>query len=484
MRRQLTALLWVAGCGADPSPEIGGTAVGSGEDGAVYEEGGPVALPDSCPAGTDAYADPVRRRATAESPGGTIVALAVADDDPDRLYGCTTTGLAVWDVRDPSNPAPIASQLGDASCASVFVDPSGAALVTASPDRVQLWNTVDDPVPVAAWDATIAVDDAILVEDTVYVAGGTDGVVALSNDGGNLVQTASHVDAMSDARALAWSDAAQELYVAEASHGVRVYDRGALTPLRQDATDGVAVDVAVREALLYVAALDGVSIQSADGEPVWIETPGTAVSVSASDGGAWIADWRGLQHVSTTAATVGEPLFASQPQSRFVDVVSTSQAVVATDGARLVVMATAGNEAPSILAEEPRIDFVGLGAGETRAKAVVLRNPGNVALQICDVTSDLGGFESDTVQAVIPPGGSLPIEITVGGSDASLSGDLVIASNDPDQGEYAVPIRINPNRVDVGEPMPSFHLMGVDGRPFSSDDLEGQVVMLSYFATW
>lgn len=484
----------IAGCGSSTSPEIGGTAVGSEsdgtDDGASYEDGGEVELPAACTDDTPTFSDPLRRRTTVDSPGGVLTSLAVADDDPSRLYGCTTeAGLVVWDVSDPGAPEMTASGVGQVRCDDVAVDASGARVVTSSRGRVEVLEGGAQPSLIAAWDATVAVERAIVSEDRVYVAAGTDGIIELSLSGDTLTVAQSYDDAMSDARAVSIADG--QLYAAEARSGVRVYDTG-LSPIRTVQTDGTAVDIDTDASTVAVATLDAVSVFGlGDDSPASESTAGVAVAVSMSTAGTvLVADWTGLAHVTTDVLAgirrlSGEPLFASEPLDRFSDVAATTDHLFATDGSRLVVLATDTAAAPDIFVYNPRIDFITLAAGESKTRAVTVDNVGDAELVICAVESDVPGVTTDTSSAVIPPGGALIVEVAIEGQSADrLEGHLTIISSDPDQSELQVPLFANPDRVDVGESMAPFHLVGVDGRPVSSDDLAGQVAFLTYFATW
>ena len=52
------------------------------------------------------------------------------------------------------------------------------------------------------------------------------------------------------------------------------------------------------------------------------------------------------------------------------------------------------------------------------------------------------------------------------------------------QSVYAQDEQDSTNLLKVGEDMPDFSLIGIDGKTLSSDDLYGKVVLINFFATW
>ena len=65
-----------------------------------------------------------------------------------------------------------------------------------------------------------------------------------------------------------------------------------------------------------------------------------------------------------------------------------------------------------------------------------------------------------------------------------MSGELCIATNDPDQPVHLDILTSNDDSsVLIGEPAPDFALVGVDGETYTLSE-QGHPVLLIYFAVW
>ncbi len=482
----------------NPPDATGGTgSTGSADETGTDDDTG---IPEPPPAECEGSDDSLIFQGASDN-AGQLDGLRRLTLRGDMVYGCAEQGgLAGWNIADLLDPQLTTTDPAgaEASCSAVAVDDGGTRLVVSRDAGLELWG-VDDPASpqmLSTVDAPAMADLVLTPDGTLFGAAAGGGVHALTITGDTLALVADTSDASSDARALAWSTSTG-LWVAEGRAGLRGYvlDGTSLGMTGSVAIDGVAVDVSLAGDRAFVASLEGVSsVDVSDSSSPTVVTdrasPGTAMAVAALGDVVWISDWERLRAMDPTdgagLALLGdEPLLADNPLPRTAEVVADDDRLIAAhwDGIRTYVPCP--TQPPALWPELDHIDFRSVSAGSSETRVIVLRNNGAQPLEITSLATDHPAFAVPSDAITIAPGAGEAVEIEFAPTDATgVTSNLIVASNDPDEPEVLVPLTGNVPGALIGEPVVPFHAVAVDGRTWRPQDLEGQVILLAYFASW
>ncbi len=501
-------VLALVGCGGAPAPATpdddtgttGGQPGSEGSSGAgtVDDTGTGNGIPEPAPAECEGQLDSLIFQGASDHEGelSGLQHLAMAGD---MVYGCAEQGgLAGWNIADLLDPQRVTSDPAgaDAVCTAVTVSPDGTRVILARTDAVELY-AVDDPAAPQLLSSVDVADVADLVvtdDDTVFAAAGG-AVHAITRATDTLMLVGTTMDP-SDARAVAWS-ASTGLWVADGRGGLRRYvlDGDSLGPAGSVPINGVAVDVAVQDDEVYVASLEGVSsIDASDpANPALVSdrsSPGAAMAVAPAGAALWLADWERLRAMDPTAgaglAFVGdEPLVTSTPQPRVAALAADADRLVAAHWNGVRTYVPCPTQPPALWPELDGIDFRTVPVTNSQTRVLVLRNNGAQPLQIQSLTATDPAFTVSDTPVTVAPGAGEAIEIAFApDSEAEVVGELVIASDDPDEPELRVPLTGNVLGAQLGDPAVPFHAIDTEGRSWRPQDAQGDVVLLAYFATW
>ncbi len=469
-------------CGGSPEP--GGPGSASGET-------------DNLPAGCEPGGDPLVLRGVSEPTSALagLRALAVLDE---VVYGCAERGgLVRWSVADPTAPRWLGGDPAGptASCQALAIEPESRRLALARPDAIELYALEEaaSPIMLARTEQAGVSDLRFADEKRLLAAAGRAGVLALRVTDAGLEEEGRAQDERSDARALALAEG--RLWVAEGEAGLRGYALDEpLALVGAVGLAGVAVDVQAMAARAYVATLEGVAAVDTS-DPARPEvlaqppSPGAAVGLALTAQTLWLADWeavRGLDLADPALPFVAhEALVGDGPLPRATALLAhEGQLLVAhDDGLRTYTACPA--DAPSLWPEASRVDFRDASVASRRDRVLAVRNLGNQPLVVDSLATDNPSFVVDPAGFTVAPGGAHSVEISfIPLGIASVEGHLLVASNDPDEPEREIPLTGNVPGVVVGEPMVPFFNVATDGRSWRPQDVEGQVVLLAYFATW
>jgi hypothetical protein len=302
--------------------------------------------------------------------------------------------------------------------------------------------------------------------------------------------------------ALALVKRGDRLYVADGPGGVRVVDvtdPHSPSMIGHVPLAGGVTEIASGDDQLYLAAgAFGVHVLDLTDPDVpalvsTIQTPGAAVDVDFDEGLLFVADWNDLR--------VFEPLGASDAR-----LVGAETVVSAFDCGRVVTVDARGGdvfagdcsglysyhvspcrEAADLRAPRLPIRFPRTDAGAESAYSVVLMNEGVEDLHITSIQTE-GEFETVTTALTIPAGQKDFVEVRFKPStEEAATGRLILSSDDPDEATLAVELVGNVHELGVGDPLPDwtwFPIGGTEGEQISTQALLGNVVVLSYFATF
>ena len=315
----------------------------------------------------------------------------------------------------------------------------------------------------------------------------------------------TEVGRVSDASSDAWFPllVGDHLLVAEGATGLRVYDVSADTPVLVATVpiEGSSKDIAVKDDVAYVAAssriaavdISDITNPTLIGE---VETAGTAVALSVGiNDTLLVAEWERVRGYDIFDPTNMLPELSEVAPPKVGALFSRVLTLVADpDNERAFVgewnglhaySQTACAVGPDVETTPDQISFPTVDPGSADIASLVIRNNGNRDLVITDVMSNDGALTVNPTALTIPPGAGDFVEVTFEPSSTNrLDGLLTLVSDDPDQSAFEVRVSGNVPGIDVGDPLPTFSLLDTDGVMWSNADLQGEVAVLSYFATF
>ncbi len=491
------------GAGTADSPDDGGP--GGGDAGGCPEPG----------LGAD-YVDALEHLGRAE--GDTFIEILDIIADGDLVYSCTATqGLTVWDATDPSQSALLVQNVGPAGlahgsfprCQHLGYDVAAQQMVmTNRGDEIQpepwlyLYDIADpaSPTPLRGLQTSESIEGVVLEDGRIWAAAHKDGIVVFDDTGQtDLELTASFSDGDSDA----WAPfkVGDTLYVAEGTTGLRSYDISGDEPVLLDtvALPGSSKDVVVEDDVAYVAApafIAAVDVSDPSAMSVLAEREvrGTALALDIGvDGVVMVAEWDEIRGYDTADPELAEVVSETIPAdgasfSRILTLDAepeTSRVYAGEWRGMHAYDQHPGGTGPEVLATPSSLQFGSLGEGEFEDRVLVLRNAGDEPLEVYAADSDVEGITAEPACATVAPGSAAAIEVRfTPTSDASQRGRLVLQTNDIDEPLFEVSVSGNIAGLDIGDPAPEFTLNDLEGQSWSLSDLQGSVVVLSYFATF
>lgn len=301
------------------------------------------------------------------------------------------------------------------------------------------------------------------------------------------------------------------VFVADGAGGlatIDVSDPAHPALLGQVVTGGQASGVVVHDDVAYVAAGSAglVAVDVSDpSRPALIGTtslPGSAIRVDYSDGHVFVAAWND--------ARVYDVSSPSQP--RFVGAVRlTHDYNNVVDGdrpaptSRILGIAARGNDvfignwhvlysyrlyperkAPNIRLPEASamVDFGSVEPAESKTLPFSVTNQGTAPLTLLDNWVAGESYSVEPKQLRIPPGETSTLSLTYTAGGEQESGYLQILSDDPQAPLRRAYLVGNQSGLRVGMPLPETRAVLLDGTPWSSQQTQGEVVLLAYFATF
>ncbi len=495
----LTGILVTAGCTVDaPVDDVEDCRLGRAE----------------CPAPTDTpFEDPLVHVTRADGP--TFYETTDLVLDGELLYSCSgVRGLTIWDTS-ATPPRQLSTEVAPAEvahsgfprCQHVSLDrANGRVAITNRGDEIQpapwvwIYDITDPqrPTPVAGWTpGDVSVEGVLLDGNRVFVAGHGAGVIELRLEGTTLTEVTRTVDVDSDA----WQPIllGETLVVAEGATGVRTYDTAnALALLGTLPLEGSSRDLVLEGDVGYVAASSHIAAVSlADPlAPTLLgsaQTTGTALALSEmGDAKVVVAEWDELRAYDFGNAAAPARLYSELVPTD--DVFSRVLAIdSAPDGSSVFAGewrgvhrfdATTASASPDITVSPQSLQLGNIGPGHPGSAVAIVRNEGTARLTVNDVTSRAGVTASPDCFA-LEPGEEIAVEITVEHDSAEeVRTRLEFCSDDPDEPHHSVSMTANTPGIGVGDEVPEFSLLALDGSTVSSRDLRGNVVVLAYFATF
>ena len=488
-----------AGGGTGGAAGAGGTA-GSGGMPAPLEQGDPLVLNT--------------RYTRNGNPGPDFVEILDVEIAGNIVYLCTSTqGLLVVDRTLPDLPIigqeTLPGTAAGGRCQHVVID--GTRLVLAHRGD-EIWDTsyyrtydVSDPrIPMQLdhvdTDGPSFEGLAVLGGDRYAVAMHSDGLAILDWDGAGL-RRVGQVGGLVNA----WEaePVGDRLYVSDDTGGVVVVD--ATNP----AAPTIVGQIALPGSVKHVEPGDGVLFASAGSEGVHvldladpdaptllttIDTTGSAVVSALARGHLFVGDWNDVRIYDVTDPAAprllgGEspPVADAFPRVLAIDAIDDRVYVGEWSGLYDYTFVP-GVAAPDIRANNFAIQYPPTGPGEVSAASLIITNDGPFPLEITSIEAS-GAFNALGSTLTIDPGENDFVEVRFESQTTSTArGTLTLVSNDPDESNLLVDLAGNVPGIGVGDSILGQGWSWVDVQTgtqmFTPESMQGNVVLLSYFATF
>jgi len=436
--------------------------------------------------------------ALGQGDGSEVVDIEVADQ---HAFLCGGFGVRVSDVSDPAAPVLVGSaaprcqrigigeKLGDGSRVFYLTHHGDSWVPTPFLGTYLLHPGQSVEQIDKLEDATVSFEGMAYAQGALYVAAHDGGVRVYQTDAQGKPTLAKVLTGFGNA----WKidvDAGYG-YVADADNGLVVLslkDPLAPTLVGTVPTLGSPRDVDVDAGKIYVAmGGGGVDIFDAT-DPAKpshagsIEIDGSAQAVSAAGGRLAVAGW---SHVAVYDATRFTLLATERTRDKFeqdlgVSMVGDLVFVGEWEGLHSLRYRP-GYVAPDISLPS---EVLTIPAGVESARAVVVKNRGQLPLQIPQISATGTGLSLDVTSLTVAPGNGDYFQL-LAKSPPSGVGDVTLQTNDPDpmQALLSLPLEIGGSYgIGVGDALTSaFGFLDPNGGGQLSA-LKSKVVMLSYFA--
>jgi hypothetical protein len=465
-------------------------------------------------AGTGAYEDNFVQLDRWSKANGSPVnwsALTAELLDVKRLdsyvYVCTSTrGLVVVNpdplrIAGQIDPLPYASRCQHLAKSGDLVAISNRSDAKSPTPFVSLLDLTDLAAPVTVSTYVSPSDSpedvAFLTPDLLAVAMHGGGLALMALDGSGQLAVQKTLGGFTNAWDLALDQG--RLYVADDTGGVAIVDvstPSAPVLLSHVALGGSVKHVTIGDGMLFASAgSSGIHVLSlADPDhPALLstfDTPGSAVMSEYDNGHLYVADWNEVRIVDVGDGTAPKLLGTETvPSKTFTRVLALAalddRAFVGEWSALYSYQLFPDKVAPDIALVTPTLLFPQTPAGGESALSLVVANEGPQPLRIESIqgTDELVPLVDSLV---VPSGGKDYIEVRFRpATSGAVEADLVLTTDDPDETVVKVYASGNQPGLQVGDQLPSWSWLDLQsGQTITTSGLLGDVVVLSYFATF
>ncbi len=303
--------------------------------------------------------------------------------------------------------------------------------------------------------------------DLVAVAAGRQGVALVELDGAGGGVLRARLDTGGLVRDVEWLQAGARLVVAAGPAGVQIWD---------------------------------VADRAAPRRESKAEVPGTAMDVSVSGDTVFVVTFNDLRALDASATDVLRPVAietvrTSDTISRPLGVSSRGELIAVAEWGGIVMHRydDSAAAAPEVEVDRQGLDFGRVRPGTESSLALVLHNRGSAELilegGVVFTTDPQGGpvFRGpDSFPfARVEPGGDVALEVSVTPpTEEPLRGLLRLFTDDPDERSFEIELRANDRGLEVGEDVPDFEIVDLQGEVRRLGDQAGSVVLLAWFGTY
>ena len=253
-----------------------------------------------------------------------------------------------------------------------------------------------------------------------------------------------------------------------------------LTILRTESVEGPVLDLLVRDEDVVVAAGSVGLVFLNEGDPLTVDTHGTALKLDLLDTGELVvANWEDIRVYSPEGELLAvEALLDKVDDARFLAAGAHGQRIYAGEWSGVHTLEYAPVGGPEIRFEVVTVK-VPEGGGSVE---VPLQNEGDATLLLGELVAPRG-WSATLPDRRLRPGEGATLTLTA--SDEAVDGEVAICSNDADERPASITVRVGGEALGVGDLFPEFAYRGVNsGEVHTLSEQLGTPVLLAYFATF
>ena len=340
----------------------------------------------------------------------------------------------------------------------------------------------------------ISLEDVEIVDDFAFFAARTHGILIYNISNPQHPEFVSQVPTTN-----AWSLILHEdiAYIADNAGGLKVIDFSDIenaAVIGSHPTTGAAKDIKYKDGLVFLAVgangLDIFRIVRPHLPELIVNTPtnGFASRVALDSNRVYISAWQEIEvfemvenQISRTGYknTGGRVMAVGTPGDRII---------YSAEWGRLQVFEYGPVSDPDIDIDPRSLSYAAMDSVESDTMAVTIENNGGTVLEFYSLATTHSDFNYFPNLSTIEQGGTRELHVVYTAEDDNASGDLFLVTNDPDEPTTSVElIGRNSHRLEVGDPAPEFTLPTIANSNESHlgvDDFNGNVILLTFFASW
>ena len=294
----------------------------------------------------------------------------------------------------------------------------------------------------------------------------------------------------------AWSVVVEEgiAYVADGSGGLKILnvsDPNNVSEFSAIPTSGPARDVNVVNGIAYVAVgSQGLDIFDVNDplNPIFLsnyQSPFFTAGVSVDGDKAYLAEWDIVEVIDVSNGQEPFVIGWEEMTMRGMGIAARDSLLYVANWLNFDILRFGNTQEPDIFLPETFFDFISTSVGSSSATIIRVLNTGPSELSVDSITSNGDDFTLDTEFLKIEPGGIAEVKLTFTPVDTVRTQAVIrFWSNDPDEPRRTIVGKGNSNSLKVGDSAPDFTLNDVDGVPHILSDYAGNVIVLTFFASW
>jgi hypothetical protein len=253
-----------------------------------------------------------------------------------------------------------------------------------------------------------------------------------------------------------------------------------LNILRSETVEGPVLDLLVRDEDVVVAAGSVGLVFLSEGDPLRVDTHGTALKLDLLDTGELVvANWEDIRVYSPEGDLLAvEALLDEVVDARFLAAGAHGQRIYAGEWSGVHALEYAPVGGPEVRFEVSTVKV----AEDGGAVEVPVQNEGDATLVLGELVAPRGWTASLSDQRLQPGEEAL---LTLTASADAVDGEVTLCSNDADERPARITVQVGAEALGVGDAFPDFAYRGVNsGEVHTLSEQLGRPVLLAYFATF
>jgi len=256
-------------------------------------------------------------------------------------------------------------------------------------------------------------------------------------------------------------------------------------------TEGSAKDIRVRNGYAFLTLGDAGVVMIDISDPTSpslvaeYNTSGLAAHIGVNDSLVAVADWDDIEILNYSSGNSLELAGFKDAGGRMMGVEVAGDIIYVAEWNQLYIYRFGQISGADLDVDLLDINFPRTNIGESYDTTIVLSSNGLSTLTVDSITISLDDFTIDVTPPFdILPGNDYHVSLTYTPTDEAGFQHMRIYSNDTDETRIQIDLLGNNPDLNVGDPAPDFTLPVLDGGEVTLSELQGRVVVLSFFASW